>query len=322
MFGAVNSALLFGLISHDDSTLYYVITDLLAKFMTMSLIYDAEEQRIEIGNQMDLQSFHLISTILTTIYNYKEENELSNHCAHTLEYIKENIKAIIPKDTHKTAKIELLKKILPYDLDDSYLLSNINRYNKHENVCILFTDIVDYSDFSCKISETLLYNILNNIYTQFDIRIRKYKSLQKIETIGDSYMVVGDLMKQHDKSVYVKEMIQLAFDLNDICSTILLPNRESIRIRIGIHIGDVVVGLLGVDIPRLCVIGNSVNLTSRLESNSQPNKIHISREIYDIIKEDDMYDFKERPSTYLKNIGTYTTYFIALRSIQSMENAE
>ncbi len=324
MFGTINSSLCAKIIDHNISLLYFTITDLLAKFLTMSIIYDLEEYRIELGNQMDLQSFHLVSTLLTSIHKYKDENSVSKECNDIINVLNTNIKSILPLEQNNVAKIELLKKILPYDLDDKYLLTNINRYQKHENICILFTDIVNYSEFSYKLSESALYDLLNNIYTQFDIQLRKYKSLQKIETIGDSYMVVGDLTKQHSKEKYVEDIINLGFDLIKICSSILLPNREFLNIRVGIHICDVVIGILGVDVPRLCVIGNSVNFTSRLESSSEKNRIHISNEIYEIVKDNtEIYHFEKREHIILKNIGTFDTYFIALRSLHQNEgNAE
>ncbi len=116
-------------------------------------------------------------------------------------------------------------------------------------------------------------------------------------------------------------MITMAFDLIQIANSIVLPNKEFLNIRIGIHIGDVVIGILGVDIPRLCVIGNSVNFTSRLESSSEKNKVHISNEIYEVIKDNEAYDFEKREHIILKNIGTYDTYFIALRSLFKEGNA-
>jgi class 3 adenylate cyclase len=142
--------------------------------------------------------------------------------------------------------------------------------------------------------------------------LRKYKSLQKIETIGDSYMIVGDLTKYYNKDIYVNEMVIMAFDLIQIANKIMLPNKEFLNIRVGIHIGDVVIGILGVDIPRLCVIGNNVNFTSRLESTSEKNKVHISNEIYQIVKENEAYHFNKRENINLKNIGTFDTYFVSL----------
>ncbi len=321
MFGTINSLLLSNIIDHNTSVLYYVLSDLIAKFITMSIIYDLEEYRIELGNQMDLQSFHLVTNMLTTIHKYKEENQISKECNNVINYLSETIKSIIPRNKNNVAKIELLKKILPYDLDDKYLLTNINRYQKHEDICILFTDIVNYSEFSNKLSESVLYELLNNIYTQFDIRLRKYKSLQKIETIGDTYMIVGDLTKHYNKRDYVNEMISMAFDLIQIANSIVLPNKEFLNIRVGIHIGDVVIGILGIDIPRLCVIGNNVNFTSRLESSSEKNKVHISNEIYEVIKDNEAYDFEKRININLKNIGVYDTYFVTLSSLFKEGNA-
>ncbi len=113
MFGTVNTLLLTNIIDHNTSVLYYILTDLIAKFMTMSIIYDLEEYRIELGNQMDLQSFHLVTNLLSSIHKYKEENQISKECNNVINYLSESIKSIIPRNQNNVAKIELLKKYYP-----------------------------------------------------------------------------------------------------------------------------------------------------------------------------------------------------------------
>ncbi len=251
-----------------------------------------------------------MSLVLNTISEYKKNNVLTESCKIYIKYLNEQIKTIYPSmEGRNVIKLELLKKLLPCDLDDKYLLSNIRKYEQKENICIMFVDIVSYSELASNESAENVYEILDKIYTNFDIILRKYKNLQKIETIGDSYMVVGDLTSNINILLVVKNMIKIAEEFILMNNTIIYRGNK-IDIRIGINIGAVVIGILGLDIPRLCVVGNTVNKTARLESTGKNNKIHISQEVYELIKEDNSYTFESNNNVYLKNIGTFTTYFV------------
>ncbi len=312
LFGSVVLLKDIGVIDNKTTVLFNLISDILAKFMVVNLISEFEDQREEISANMDIQSLQLITTILKNIDDFKESNRISKTCEKTMNYLINNIKGLIPKkEEHDLLKIELLKKILPYDLEDKFLLSNVNRYKKHDNICVLFTDIVSYSKISHEFDEQVIYQLLNDIYIRFDFLLRRYKNLQKIETIGDSYMVVGDLTNIVNIEESIQSMVSFAFDLIDSVKTLKTPNGEEIQIRIGIHNGPVVVGILGMDVPRLCVIGNTVNMTSRLESTSKPSKIQISESIYSILlSQNNMYQYKKRKNILLKNIGVVNTFFV------------
>ncbi len=315
LFGFIGSLDNFNLISNIVSNIFFNIADLMAKYLMMILIYDLEEQKIEISNNVDLQSVNLISLIYNQINDFENNNELTDCCIKTIRHLQNELKMVTPSINKKSViKLELLKKILPYDLDDKYLMYNINKYQHYENVCILFTDIVSYSEFASKSNSEQVYFILNDIYTKFDRATRKHKNLQKIETIGDSYMVIGDISQKISIQQIVEQMINLAKDLLNECKYVYLPDNSTVQIRIGIHYGPVVIGILGTDIPRLCVVGNTVNKTSRLESTAESNKIHISSETYDLIKSIDKYNFVLRENIYLKNIGNETTYYVDTNS--------
>jgi class 3 adenylate cyclase len=84
-------------------------------------------------------------------------------------------------------------------------------------------------------------------------------------------------------------------------------------IRVGIHIGSVSVGILGNEIPRLCVVGNTVNMASRLQSTADPDTIQISHHIYEQLEEMDLknkFEICKKENVFLKNIGSVTTYIV------------
>ena len=210
-----------------------------------------------------------------------------------------------------TLKLELLKKILPFELEDKYLTQS-KEYKPYNFICVLFTDIVSYTELAKNYDDAVIYKLLNDIYTRFDDIVIKYGNLQKIETIGDAYMVVGDIYT-NDTTNNIKNMILLAIEFLKEIKSITSPNNKQLQLRIGINIGKVVVGILGVEIPRLCVIGNTVNVASRLQTTADPDTIHISRHVYEIAKTTDFgmdIKFELKENVFLKNLGSTNTYVI------------
>jgi len=153
---------------------------------------------------------------------------------------------------------------------------------------------------------------LNDIYTRFDDLALRYGNLQKIETIGDAYMVVGDIYT-NDTKTNVRNMILLAMDMIKEIKSIPTPDDKPLQLRVGMNLGKVVVGILGVEIPRLCVIGNTVNVASRLQSTADPDTIQMSRHVYEIAEATDFgvnVKFNVKENVFCENMGTTTTYVI------------
>jgi class 3 adenylate cyclase len=228
-----------------------------------------------------------------------------------MNIIDNRLTSFIPAD--KTIlKLELLKKILPLELEDRYL-TQTKEYKPYDFICVLFTDIVSYTELAKKYDADIIYKLLNDIYTRFDDIVNRYSNLQKIETIGDAYMVVSDIYTNDQKN-NVKNMVLFAFDILREIKNIQTPDNKPLQLRIGINLGKVVVGILGVEIPRLCVIGNTVNVANRLQTSTEPDTIQISTHIYEIIKESNFGDihihFEEKQNVFLKNLGSRTTYII------------
>ena len=120
---------------------------------------------------------------------------------------------------------------------------------------------------------------LHEVYTCFDAVI-KYYDVYKVETIGDAYMVVSGLPRPTDKhagniaSMALNLLLQSKrFNIGEFRKP---KSNEALQIRIGIHSGPVAAGVVGQAMPRYCLFGDTVNMASRMESNGEPGKIHIS----------------------------------------------
>lgn len=299
----------------------YLTADMIGKVVTNYIIHDNIEQKYTIKNNIDLQCINFIKYLLNKIDKYKKNNKKqSQECINLIKYTTDKLNIFIPEKKDQL-QIELLKKILPFGFEKEYIAANananvnVNYSNKSfKNICVLFTDIVSYTELANKYEDEVIFNLLNNVYIKFDNIIKKYSHLQKIETIGDAYMVVGDIFRDIDNyKTVVKEIILLAIDLIQEIKSIETPDNIPLSIRVGINIGPIVAGILGNEIPRLCIVGNTVNIAARLQTNTEKNTIQISNDIYEIAKKiyfDKNIEYTFKKDVFLKNIGSINTYII------------
>uniref|UniRef100_A0A915CMZ7 Guanylate cyclase n=1 Tax=Ditylenchus dipsaci TaxID=166011 RepID=A0A915CMZ7_9BILA len=156
-------------------------------------------------------------------------------------------------------------------------------------------------------------NLLNDLYTTFDMIIDQH-GVYKVETIGDGLHVVSGLPVRNGDE-HVKEIIEMSFGfLRSIKAFKVahLPDYQ-INIRVGIHTGPCVAGVVGLTAPRYCVFGDTVNLAARMESSSKPGRIHISAEtnryLTEILK-DNHYRTESRGEVMIKGSGPAETFFL------------
>jgi len=327
MFMLINFMELTNITNKYNITLYYSFADMLSKIMASIIINDYNERKLMQINNMDLQSVQFITYLIKYIKKYEHETAIiSEQCNNFIKFTANKLLTRIPEN--KTIlEQELLKKILPLDLDKEYI-ANANTYantyantnittnaKQYDMICILFSDIVNYTELAKKYNNEVIFQLLNNIYVAFDKIIKKYPHLQKIETIGDAYMVVGDIFRNDiNHKIVIKEIILFAFDIIKEIKTIKTPHKNELLIRIGINMGSVSIGILGNEIPRLCVVGNTVNVASRLQSTAEIDTIQFSRHIYEQLEEiefDIKFEIIKKENVFLKNLGSVTTYNIS-----------
>lgn len=173
------------------------------------------------------------------------------------------------------------------------------------SVTILFADIVGFTKMSSRISAPRLVELLNEIFSAFD-ELAIQHGLEKIKTIGDAYMVVGGLpVERPDHAEAIAEM---ALDMQEAIARIDIKHREAFCMRIGIHSGPVVAGVIGTNKFSYDLWGDAVNLASRMESHGIPGCIQVSEATYQLLK--DKYLFEKRGSIPLKGCGEMTTYLL------------
>ncbi|WP_250435778.1 adenylate/guanylate cyclase domain-containing protein [Hanstruepera flava] len=187
---------------------------------------------------------------------------------------------LLEKEKDKTEK--LLFNILPRKIARELLDNGYSVPVRHENVSVIFTDFVEFTKIASQITARELVEELNDIFFHFDSLIKE-QELEKIKTIGDSYMAVCGLPEPHNEHAFrcivvARKMLSFIEDRN---------NKRPIKwqMRIGIHSGPVVAGIVGNDKFAYDLWGRTVNLASRLESAGIEGKINISEDTYHLIKE-------------------------------------
>lgn len=221
--------------------------------------------------------------------------------------LRDKQKALLEEIKFEKEKSEnLLLNILPLQIANRLKKGDMIIADKHDMVSILFADIVNFTPQSKNMSPVELVEILNKIFTKFDDLSTKY-GIEKIKTIGDNYFAVSGLSGEFKKSAL--DLLQMSIDMvSAITSINNLTNKMDINIRIGIHTGPIVAGVIGKKKFAYDLWGASVNMASRMESSGKPGKIHISSETYKLIKND--FICVPRDQIKLKGIGLVKTYFI------------
>lgn len=201
---------------------------------------------------------------------------------------------------------KLLSSVLP-----PYAVKKLLQPNKemvldtYDNAGILFADIVGFTELSQMISPEKLIDVLNHIFSIFDVITTTY-SLEKIKTIGDAYMVVAGLPGATDH--FEEDMANFAIDLIDTIHSMEFDVPKKLDVRIGFHFGRAIAGVIGIDKYAYDIWGDTVNISSRMESHGSPGRVHVSQTVYEKLK--DKFIFEPRGTIPVKGKGEMETYFL------------
>jgi class 3 adenylate cyclase len=197
----------------------------------------------------------------------------------------------------------LLSNILPESIIHRLKSGEFPIADHFDFAAVLFADIVGFTQSASQISPIELVTALNVIFSNLDELADRYE-LEKIKMIGDAYMVVGGVPKNQPKAL--QSMAYLALDIQ--ASVQNLKVKFPCQMRIGIHVGPLVAGVIGHHKFAYDLWGDTVNVASRLESSSLPGKIHCSHEVYEKLKTS--FHFETRSPISIKGKGIMQTYFL------------
>ena len=200
---------------------------------------------------------------------------------------------------------ELLYSMLPSEIVKRIQNGETAIADSHGEVSIIFADLVGFTDLARRISASQLLTILNGLFSAFDREAERY-GIDRIKTIGDAYMAIGGLQRGEASRDHAENAARFAFAMLAIVQDMIETSGYPINIRIGIHIGPVVSGVIGVKRPAFDCWGEAVNMASRLESQAAPGTILISESGYWRLKPD--FEIDALGDIDLKGIGMTKVY--------------
>ncbi len=199
----------------------------------------------------------------------------------------------------------LLLNILPPSIADRLKKDEKTIADQFYYSTVLFSDIVGFTKFSSTISAKELVECLNFLYTLFDDLLDKYH-IEKIKTIGDALMLVSGVPKPRPD--HAIEMAHMGLDMMEKMSVFNKHFGLNMKIRIGIHTGQVVAGVIGKKKFVYDLWGDTVNIASRMESHGIPGEVQLSETTYEHLK--DHFNCEKRGKIDVKGKGEMTTYLL------------
>ncbi|MBS0000478.1 MAG: tetratricopeptide repeat protein [Cyclobacteriaceae bacterium] len=222
------------------------------------------------------------------------------------------------KFIHRTNKIieaekdrseNLLLNILPSETAEELKQFGEAKARRYEMVSILFTDFKGFTAISANLSPEELVKEIHHCYKAFDDIMTRH-GIEKIKTIGDAYMAAGGLPVPNE--THARDMVRAAIEIREFMAHLkadrISRDEPFFEIRIGIHSGPVVAGIVGTKKFAYDIWGDTVNLASRMESNSEPGKINISETTYQLVK--DQFLVTPRGNINVKGGGDKGMYFV------------
>ncbi|NNE03612.1 MAG: adenylate/guanylate cyclase domain-containing protein [Eudoraea sp.] len=202
----------------------------------------------------------------------------------------------------------LLLNILPSETAEELKRNGRVQAQKFDSVTVLFTDFKGFTKLAGKLSPEKLVERVDHYFSKFDEIMEKYH-LEKVKTIGDSYMCVGGLHspKEEHAQRMVLASIEIANFVNE-CKKQISKSDVCFDMRIGINTGPVVAGVVGTNKFAYDIWGDTVNIASRMQSNSEIGRINVSENTYELVK--DTFECEYRGKFEVKNMGLMKMYFV------------
>lgn len=206
---------------------------------------------------------------------------------------------------------ELLLNILPEDIAEELKTKGHVNTQEFNLVSILFTDFKSFTQTAEKMTAQDLVEEIDCCFKAFDHITEKYQ-IEKIKTIGDAYMAAGGIPTPREG--FLKDMVLAGLEMQAFIQHRAAKNSAAekpfFEMRIGIHAGHLIAGVVGVKKFQYDVWGDTVNIASRMESNGMPGKVNVSHTVYEHLKEEPGFSFEYRGEIEVKGKGELKMYFV------------
>lgn len=204
----------------------------------------------------------------------------------------------------------LLLNILPKSVADELKTKGYADARQFDNIAILFSDFKGFTTLAEKLTPAQLVEEINICFKAFDAIMQCY-GIEKIKTIGDAYMAAGGL---NNETSGAKDVVEAALAMQDFLISrkkeLEAHSKPYFEMRVGIHTGPVIAGVVGEKKFQYDLWGDTVNVASRMESNGQTGKVNISETTYEQIKNEAQFNFTMRTGIAVKGKGEMNMYFV------------
>ncbi|KNE65193.1 PAS domain S-box protein [Allomyces macrogynus ATCC 38327] len=254
------------------------------------------------------EEFHLFTGIVRDL---TEQNAIEEAARAEQARKQAEMESLIAQlGTERTKSRSLIQEILPASIAEQLMRGEVAAPTAFDQCTILYTDIVGFTSLASQSEPLDIVDMLNDLYTCFDDILAQY-DVHKIETIGDCY-VIGSGVPRPNGDRHCSEMAKLALHLLKAISTIRIRHRPDVvlKMRIGMHTGPIVAGVVGRKMPRYTLFGDTSAIASKMESTSLPMKVQISEATYEGLEQVGGFHFEARGEMVLPGRGTMKTYWL------------
>jgi len=286
-----------------ESIIEAINTGMVYRYITKP--WDKDELKITIDNA--------IETIMLRRNNKHLIEELKEYNEQLEEKVLLRTKEIEKqKEIIEAAKLQsdsLLLNILPGEIADELKKFGKSYARKHDQVSVLFADIKGFTSIAEKLTPVKLVTQLDEVFGAFDNIIAKH-GMEKIKTIGDAYMCACGLPLADNENAIksVNAALDMQQFIKEFGAANKIQNLPVFEIRIGIHTGPLVAGVVGLKKFAYDIWGDAVNLASQMEQHSEPGKVNISGETYSLVK--NAFNCTYRGKIEAKSKGEVDMYFV------------
>nr|ABC94533.1 NO-insensitive guanylyl cyclase III [Gecarcinus lateralis] len=265
---------------------------------------------------MERPDFQQLKTIIRRLNKDNESGNILDNLLSRMEQYANNLEALVQERTadyleEKRRCEELLYQLLPKSVASQLIQGKSMVAETFDCVTTYFSDIVGFTALSAQSTPMEVVDLLNDLYTKFDDIIENF-DVYKVETIGDAYMVVSGLPVRNG-TTHTREIVRMSLALLQAVGTFKIRHRpkDTLKLRIGLHTGPCVAGVVGLKMPRYCLFGDTVNTASRMESNGLPLRIHVSPFTQKMLAEHyPSFEPELRGEVDMKGKGRMKTYWL------------
>jgi class 3 adenylate cyclase len=208
-------------------------------------------------------------------------------------------------NTERARSEALLRNVLPEPIADRLKDAPNVIADSLEEATVLFADVVGFTTIADKLPPEEIVAMLNHVFHEFDDLAERH-GLEKIKTIGDAYMVAGGLPEPQDR--HVEAVADMALEMVGVVQRLRTPTGDPLNLRIGIHTGPVVAGVIGKKKFSYDLWGDTVNTASRMESHGEAGKIQVTLAVYERLEPG--YVLEERGPVSVKGKGEMRTWWL------------